>query len=395
MLNRCSLWLFFLALGALVSLRAQTPAPAPAAPAAAAPNFQPGRIQAAKVIGTVKIKVDGQLKDLANGDLVPQTATVSTAANSSAVLVFENGATTQLGPATELVVEQFLMDPFKDAALNMAALTAEPTVSKTRLHLNHGELIGHVQKLKHDQGSTFTVETPVGAAGIRGTTFRIVFVPNGTGSAFNFQLSTVEGTVAFTQPGAGGTTTTTTTTAGQGTTTTNANGTTTTTTNNNGTTQSTTTGAGTTTSATGTTASVTAGVPVTQGQEIVINVDVSVNPTTGAVTVTTLPPPVTATTAINPTTNAFVTQQAVDIATTAAAVTFAQNTQVQSATGSGNSGGSTNGTTGDNSGQNQNQQGQNQQGQNQTNPNSGTSTTPPSGTTSGPRVTTGDGQSGG
>jgi len=46
--------------------------------------------------------------------------------------------------------------------------------------------------------SSYSIKTPVGAAGIRGTTFRIVFRPSSDGKAFTFTLSTGEGKVLFT-----------------------------------------------------------------------------------------------------------------------------------------------------------------------------------------------------
>jgi hypothetical protein len=55
-----------------------------------------------------------------------------------------------------------------------------------------------VKHLNIDGGSYFNIKTPVGAAGIRGTTFRIVFRPTSDGKAFNFTLSTAEGVVQFT-----------------------------------------------------------------------------------------------------------------------------------------------------------------------------------------------------
>jgi hypothetical protein len=75
-------------------------------------------------------------------------------------------------------------------------MTAEPSTSRTKLNLSRGELVGNVKKLNYDAGSSFNIQTPVGAAGIRGTTFRIVFRPDGTGKAF-FSLTTVEGNVVL------------------------------------------------------------------------------------------------------------------------------------------------------------------------------------------------------
>src|SRR5690606_6455820 len=80
--------------------------------------------------------------------------------------------------------------------LRPAEMTEEPSVSRTKLNLTRGELVGNVKTLRKEQGSSFTVQTPAGAAGIRGTTFRIVFRPDGTGRAF-FTLTTLEGEVGF------------------------------------------------------------------------------------------------------------------------------------------------------------------------------------------------------
>jgi hypothetical protein len=58
-------------------------------------------------------------------------------------------------------------------------------------------MVGNVKTLNRAAGSNFSVSTPAGAAGIRGTTFRIVYRPTGDGQAFNFELSTSEGVVLF------------------------------------------------------------------------------------------------------------------------------------------------------------------------------------------------------
>jgi hypothetical protein len=172
---------------------------------------KPGTVLIAKTTGTVNMIVNGVSTPVKVNDVVPQAAKIVTQLNSSVVLVFSNGATTQLGPDTDLVVEEFLQDDFP-STIKVADLTDEPSVSRTKLMLNKGEIVGNVKKLKHANGSSFTVQTPVGAAGIRGTTFRIVFRPGGTGQAFGaqgaqnfqFQLSTLEGDVGFQQGAAGG-----------------------------------------------------------------------------------------------------------------------------------------------------------------------------------------------
>ncbi len=305
--NRVLSWLFFCVFVAAVSVRAQAPAPAvPSSP-------PPGLVLVAQVTGSVTKTLNGVRTALKVNDRIEQTAKINTALDSSVVLAFSNGATTQLGADTELVIDQFLQDPF-ERTLVMANLEEEPTQSITKLSLNRGELIGKVAKLKRTSGSSFTVQTPVGAAGIRGTTFRIVFRPQGTGLAF-FSLSTVEGDVNFTQPGQGGTTTP------------GAGGT-------PGTPPADPNAPGGGTPPPGGGTGTGGGVAVTGGQEVVITVNVSVNATTGVMTVTA-PPTVVTTVPISSQTQAAIVQQAQSIAVAVATTCFTAAPPASSGTGGG------------------------------------------------------------
>ncbi len=176
-----------------VSARAQTERP-------------PGRIVAAKVAGTVTVANRGaslqEAVALRQGDTVAQDTTVRTGPNSSVILVFENGSSLNLGGDSTMDIEEFLMEPWANPG-PIGELEAEPTTSTTRVHLTRGELVGNVKKLNREAGSEFRVGTPVGAAGIRGTTFRIVFRPDSSGRVF-FTLSTAEGVVLFEAPAAAG-----------------------------------------------------------------------------------------------------------------------------------------------------------------------------------------------
>ncbi len=162
-----------------------------------------GVIKAAKVTGQVtKESKDGHSEVLKNGAVLTESDTVVTGKASSVVLVFMNGSSVKLAPETKLAIETFKMDPLADD-IKVAELQKEPSVSKTQLNLSYGEIVGNVKTLNKEGGSTYSINTPVGAAGIRGTTFRIVFRPTGDGKAFNFQLSTAEGQVLFTGTTAG------------------------------------------------------------------------------------------------------------------------------------------------------------------------------------------------
>lgn len=113
---------------------------------------------------------------------------------SRVILVFSNGATINIGEKSKVEIRQFTQNPFEEE-FAFADETSEPSSSQTVIHLTEGELIGQVKSLHED--SSFTVSTPAGAAGIRGTTFRVVFRPQGDGTAF-FTITTVEGDVAVT-----------------------------------------------------------------------------------------------------------------------------------------------------------------------------------------------------
>src|SRR5688500_1949088 len=174
-----------------------------AQPGAAAPGPVPmlgGGITAANVRGTVrKVNlIDKSESPLRNGEILFQDNGIITGpGDSSVVLVFANGSTVRVGNESRLEIKEFMMDPLQADIPNVAALTNEPTVSRTNLRLEFGEMVGNVKTLNRAAGSTFSVSTPAGAAGIRGTTFRIVYRPRGDGQAFDYTLSTSEGVVLF------------------------------------------------------------------------------------------------------------------------------------------------------------------------------------------------------
>jgi hypothetical protein len=190
MLNKI---LFVIALGFFVGL-APANADTPAAPARVK-----GQIIAARIQGHVDAvsKANGQRRALHDGDAVTEQTQIVTAAGANAILVFSNGATVNIAGDSSLDIEQFDQDPFASEQ-KVSEMKQEPSTSTTRLNLTKGELVGKVVHLNVDRGSEFTVQTPVGAAGIRGTTFRIVFRPDpGTGKAF-FEVTTTDGRVLFT-----------------------------------------------------------------------------------------------------------------------------------------------------------------------------------------------------
>jgi hypothetical protein len=162
-----------------------------------------GQIVAARVQGTVtSASKPGAIGvPLREGDTVDEDATIVTETGASVILVFSNGATVDLAGDSRLKISEFVQDPFA-SDLKASEIKQETGTSVTRLFLTKGELVGRVAHLNVDQGSEFTVKTPVGAAGIRGTFFRHIFRPDRHGKAF-ISVETFEGLIVVTGLAAG------------------------------------------------------------------------------------------------------------------------------------------------------------------------------------------------
>jgi hypothetical protein len=171
-------------------------APASAQTGAAASRMK-GKIIAARVQGHVTAisKAGGEARVLHDGDQVSERTRIVTSPGANVILVFSNGATVNLAADSTLDIEEFEQDPF-GSDLKVSDMKREPGTSVTKLNLAKGELVGKVVHLNVDKGSEFTVQTPVGAAGIRGTTFRIIFRPARHGKA-HFVVTTADGVVVF------------------------------------------------------------------------------------------------------------------------------------------------------------------------------------------------------
>jgi hypothetical protein len=113
---------------------------------------------------------------LRTGSLVSAGQQITTGPKASVMLAFSNGATVTIGENAIVAIDEFTQRPFSEM-FKMAEAAKEPSTSTTRLNLVRGEVLSNVKKLNTDEGSTFEVKTPVGIAGIRGTTFAISYFP--------------------------------------------------------------------------------------------------------------------------------------------------------------------------------------------------------------------------
>jgi len=134
--------------------------------------LQSGKVQVGKVSGTVTIiDAKAQRKPLANGVTFQEGSLVETGVNSTAELVFSNGASVVLTPNTLLELRTFRQVPSADITDPYRQIEKDPSPSVTELEVPRGKIIGEVRKL--NALSTFTVKTPAGLVRIRGTVFTV------------------------------------------------------------------------------------------------------------------------------------------------------------------------------------------------------------------------------
>ncbi|MFM8829499.1 MAG: FecR domain-containing protein, partial [Spartobacteria bacterium] len=148
-----------------------TTASAPATAQAQTMNL--GNIRVVKVEGRDAKLVDatGQTTPLKEGAFIRQGAKIQTGKEASVILLFDNGTTVNVKPETEFAVEKFAQDPFDANGVDYQTLKSEPSSSVTRLNVPEGTIVLDIAKLKKD--SSFQIATPVGSAGIRGTSLGV------------------------------------------------------------------------------------------------------------------------------------------------------------------------------------------------------------------------------
>ncbi|HTB64087.1 MAG TPA: FecR domain-containing protein [Opitutales bacterium] len=159
-----------------------------------------GKVQAMIVVGNVNlIAKDGTTTALKRGQSFEEGASVHADKGANALLVLSNGATLKVKENTTLEVTKFQQAKFDEAAEGTyLRLTKDPSKSETTLKLSDGSLQGEVKKLDTADGSKFTVNTPAGSAGIRGTIVDITIVRNAAGQITSIVANCVVGSVNFT-----------------------------------------------------------------------------------------------------------------------------------------------------------------------------------------------------
>ena len=151
-----------LGIGAKVAARAQPPE-------ISLPR--PGAVVATHVAGEAFIVSEGERRPIKSDERLRVGAVVATGRKSFLVLMLSNGASIQLGSESELEVEEFGQSPIS-GNVKIAELTAEPTLSRTRLRLLRGDVSIEVKPLKVVRGSSFLISLPAGTMRVGDGTVR-------------------------------------------------------------------------------------------------------------------------------------------------------------------------------------------------------------------------------
>ena len=158
--------------------------------------LQTGKVQVGKITGNVTlIDAKSQRKPLATGAVFQEGSRVETGVDSTAELVFSNGASLVLTPSTLLELRTFRQVPSAGITDPYRQIEKDPSPSVTEVEVPRGKIIGEVRKL--NALSTFTVKTPAGLVRIRGTVFTVEYRvgPDGIGKIV---VSCVRGSVETT-----------------------------------------------------------------------------------------------------------------------------------------------------------------------------------------------------
>lgn len=137
-------------------------------------DMAPSSILVARVSGVVTVSdpETGQFRSLTRGMRLGQGVTINSAADGTAILLFSNGSTLTVKANTQVAIDEYLQAPApEESPAQLESRDAEPSTSKTRLRLLEGDIVGSVKRLNTDEGSSFEINSPIGTAGIRGTSW--------------------------------------------------------------------------------------------------------------------------------------------------------------------------------------------------------------------------------
>ena len=148
-----------------------------------------GAVIIAQIDGEVQVGDNYKMKPAKVGQVVSTTQSIRTGSNGSAIVIFTNGTAASIAPKTHLIFRNIWQKQTISSPLKVSEMKEESSSCRIFLQLQSGELVVDVKKLKKD--SSFVVNSPIVACGIRGTKFRF------SASEERYNLSVLEGEVGL------------------------------------------------------------------------------------------------------------------------------------------------------------------------------------------------------
>ena len=131
------------------------------------------------------------------GKKIDPKSIIKTEKNGTLGLLFSNGTLLTIKPGSRFFLREYTQKIISaDNLPDPSKLEEEPSQSTLLAHLDFGELVVKVPKLK--KGSTMNVTSPLGTAGIRGTMFQMMAVRNEITGDIMGGVNLISGDIQFT-----------------------------------------------------------------------------------------------------------------------------------------------------------------------------------------------------
>jgi len=131
------------------------------------------------------------------GKKIEEKSILVTGKNGSIGLLFSNGTLVTVKPGTRFYLREYSQKIFNPSGLPLPSkLEVEPSQSRFLAHLDFGELVVKVPKLR--KGSSMILSSPLGTAGIRGTMFQFMAIRNPVTGDITGGVNLISGDVDFT-----------------------------------------------------------------------------------------------------------------------------------------------------------------------------------------------------
>ena len=137
------------------------------------------------------------LDSTAVGKKISEKSILVTGKDGSVGLLFSNGTLVTVKPGTRFYLREYSQKVFNSSDMPLPSeIKEEPSQSRFLAHLDFGELVVKVPKLK--KGSSMILSSPLGTAGIRGTMFQFMAVRNPVTGDITGGVNLISGDITFT-----------------------------------------------------------------------------------------------------------------------------------------------------------------------------------------------------